>query len=377
MLVLAPTIENGWKVLVGRTRPEGLAFGFPSGHATAAAAYVVSALYLLGRAPLGRGGRVAVGAVVVVVLGVGVGAARLALDAHWVSDVIGGWALGAACAAGAAWWDASRAAAAPAPPRPPPSDSSAGRRTDMRPFVEIEKVSFRYGEVSVLEDIDLTVDPGDFLGIIGPNGSGKTTLLRIMLGLLAPTSGQVRLFGRPPASLKQWGRLGYVPQKATFDPALPVTVGEVVASGLVATLGLLGRVRAAERQRVADVLAQVGMTAYAAARVGRCPWASSSAVLIARALVSDPELLILDEPTGGVDPEAQTSFYALLHHLNREREVTLILVSHDIGVVAKEVTRLACLNRRLIFHGRPGDFLSDAALAALYGPAVRVISHEH
>src|SRR6185295_13479269 len=186
----------------------------------------------------------------------------------------------------------------------------------MRPFVEIEKVSVRYGEVSVLENIDLTVDPGDFLGIIGPNGSGKTTLLRIMLGLLAPTSGQVRLFGHPPASLKQWGRLGYVPQKATFDPALPVTVGEVVASGLIATLGLLRRVRAAERQRV----------------------------LIARALVSDPELLILDEPTGGVDPEAQTSFYALLHHLNREREVTLILVSHDIGVVAKEVTRLACLN---------------------------------
>ena len=247
----------------------------------------------------------------------------------------------------------------------------------MRPFVEIEKVSFRYGEVSVLEDIDLTVEPGDFLGIIGPNGSGKTTLLRIMLGLLAPTSGQVRLFGHPPASLKQWGRLGYVPQKATFDPSLPVTVGEVVASGLVATMGLFRRVRAAERRRVGDVLAQVGMTAYAAARVGALSVGQQQRVLIARALVSDPELLILDEPTGGVDPEAQTSFYALLHHLNREREVTLILVSHDIGVVAKEVTRLACLNRRLIFHGRPGDFLSDAALAALYGPAVRVVSHEH
>jgi zinc transport system ATP-binding protein len=100
-------------------------------------------------------------------------------------------------------------------------------------------------------------------------------------------------------------------------------------------------------------------------------------VLIARALVAKPELLILDEPTGGVDPEAQTSFHALLHHLNREREVTLVLVSHDIGVVAREVTRLACLNRRLIFHGRPGDFLGDAALAALYGPTVRVVSHEH
>src|SRR5258706_171304 len=146
----------------------------------------------------------------------------------------------------------------------------------MRPFVELEDVDFTYGAVSVLERINLTVEAGDFLGLIGPLPTGQ-------------------------------------------------------------------------RQRV----------------------------LLARPLVAKPELLILDEPTGGVDPEAQTSFYALLHHLNRERDVTLILVSHDIGVVAKEVTKLACLNRRLIFHGRPGDFLSDAALTALYGPAVRVVSHDH
>jgi membrane-associated phospholipid phosphatase len=130
VLVIAPNIENGWKVLVGRARPVGLAFGFPSGHATAAAAYVVTALYLLGRTPLGRGGRVAVGAVVVVVLGVGVGAARLALDAHWVSDVVGGWALGAACAAGAAWWDASREAAAAAGAAPTAAERLERRTAD-------------------------------------------------------------------------------------------------------------------------------------------------------------------------------------------------------------------------------------------------------
>jgi undecaprenyl-diphosphatase len=130
VLVIAPNIENGWKVLVGRARPVGLAFGFPSGHATAAAAYVVTALYLLGRTPLGRGGRVAVGAVVVVVLGVGVGAARLALDAHWVSDVVGGWALGTACAAGAAWWDASREAAAAAGAAPTAAERLERRTAD-------------------------------------------------------------------------------------------------------------------------------------------------------------------------------------------------------------------------------------------------------
>jgi zinc transport system ATP-binding protein len=247
----------------------------------------------------------------------------------------------------------------------------------MRPYVELEDVGFSYNEVRVLEAINLTIEPGDFLGIIGPNGSGKTTLLRIMLGLLEPERGTIRLFGHPPASFRQWGRLGYVPQKATLDPALPATVDEVVATGLVPTLGLFGRIGAPQRERIREVLGHVGMQAHATARIGALSTGQQQRVLIARALVSNPELLILDEPTGGVDPEAQTSFYALLHHLNRERDVTLILVSHDIGVVAKEVTKLACLNRRLIFHGRPGDFLSDAALTALYGPSVRVVSHQH
>jgi zinc transport system ATP-binding protein len=247
----------------------------------------------------------------------------------------------------------------------------------MRPYVELEDVAFSYGEVRALEGINLTVEPGDFLGIIGPNGSGKTTLLRIILGLLEPTRGMVQLFGHSPASFRQWGRVGYVPQKAMLDPALPATVREVVATGLVATLGLFGRIGAAQRKRIGEVLGHVGMEAYGAARIGALSTGQQQRVLIARALVSNPELLILDEPTGGVDPEAQTSFYALLQHLNREREVTLMLVSHDIAVVAKEVTKLACLNRRLIFHGRPGDFLSDAALTALYGPSVRLVSHQH
>ncbi len=247
----------------------------------------------------------------------------------------------------------------------------------MRSFVELEDVDFAYGATPVLERINLTVEPGDFLGIIGPNGSGKTTLLRIVLGLLPPSRGAVRLFGHAPGAFRQWGRLGYVPQKATLDPALPVTVREVVATGLLPSLGLFARIGATERQRIGEVLGQVGMERHGAARIGALSPGQQQRVLIARALVSKPELLILDEPTGGVDPEAQTSFYALLHHLNRERDVTLILVSHDIGVVAKEVTKLACLNRRLVFHGRPGDFLGDAALAALYGPSVRAVSHDH
>jgi zinc transport system ATP-binding protein len=247
----------------------------------------------------------------------------------------------------------------------------------VRYLVELERVSLRFGEVVALEAVDLAVDAGDFLGVIGPNGSGKTTLIRVMLGLLAPDAGQVRLFGRPPGMFRQWERLGYVPQRVSLDAGLPATVEEVVETGLVAGLGLLGGLRAADRARVRGALDRVAMAEHAARRIGDLSAGQQQRVLIARALVSAPELLVLDEPTGGVDPEAQSSLYGLLRHLNREQGVTLVLVSHDIAVVAHEVTKLACLNRRLVYHGPPASFMTQAALATLYGPSLRIVSHEH
>lgn len=246
----------------------------------------------------------------------------------------------------------------------------------VRYLVELEGIDVRYGEVVALESIDLAVQAGDFLGVIGPNGSGKTTLLRVMLGLLHPDAGQVRLFGRSPTMFRQWERLGYVPQRVSIDPGLPATVEEVVRTGLVANPGVWPP-RAAERARVGDVLERVGMAAHARRRIGDLSAGQQQRVLIARALVSAPELLVLDEPTGGVDPEAQSGFYGLLRHLHREQGVTLVLVSHDVAVVAREVTKLACLNRRLVYHGPPAEFMGQAALGALYGPSVRIVSHEH
>jgi zinc transport system ATP-binding protein len=246
------------------------------------------------------------------------------------------------------------------------------------PLVEVEDVTVQYEGLTVLEAVTLCVAPGDVLGLIGPNGAGKTTLLRVLLGLLTPARGAVRLFGRAPAALRDWGRLGYVPQRTTLDPGLPATVSEVVELGLVARRGWLRPIDAGARRRVGEALEQVGMAGQASARAGALSVGQQQRVLIARALVSDPELLVLDEPTGGVDPDAQESVYALLRRLNRERRVTVILVSHDVAVVAREVTRLACLNRRLVFHGTPADFLTDEALTvALYGPSVRVIVHHH
>jgi zinc transport system ATP-binding protein len=245
------------------------------------------------------------------------------------------------------------------------------------PVVELEDVGYSFGAVRVLERITLTVAAGDFVGIIGPNGSGKTTLVRLMLGLAAPGAGRVRLFGEAPGAFRRWERLGYVPQRLVIDPGLPATVEEVVATGLLPTLHPFRRVGADGERRVAAALARIGMETHRRGKIGALSAGQQQRVFIARALVTDPELLILDEPTASVDPEVQASFYGLLHHLNRERGVTLILVSHDIGVVAKEVSQLACLNRRLVFHGPPAEFLSDAALSALYGPTVGIVSHRH
>jgi zinc transport system ATP-binding protein len=243
--------------------------------------------------------------------------------------------------------------------------------------VQLERVGFRYGNVRVLEDVDLRIEQGDFLGLIGPNGAGKTTLLRIILGLEPPAAGTARLFGTPASVFREWRRVGYVPQRVTIDPTLPATVTEVVETGLGAALGWFARRTVEARRRVQASLERVGMAAHASTRLQALSIGQQQRVLIARALVPDPQLLLLDEPTGGIDPDAQGAFYGLLRHLNRERGVTLVLVSHDIAAVAREVTTLACLNRRLVFHGPPHDFLTDTGLATLYGPSVRFVGHTH
>lgn len=240
--------------------------------------------------------------------------------------------------------------------------------------IDIDHVTVDIGGTRVLDDVTFSVDPGEFLGIIGPNGSGKTTLVRTILGLVPVTAGDVRLFGAPPCAVKNWSAIGYVPQRTTFDATLPVRVDEVVSTGL------LGRGRrrphGEERRRcVMSALETVGMLSHTTNRVGRLSIGQQQRVLIARALVANPSLLILDEPTGGIDPGSQTSLYALLQDLRRGG-VTVVLVSHDVGVVAHEVTKLACLNRRVIFCGRPQDYFGDERLTELYGSPVRIVGHE-
>jgi len=247
------------------------------------------------------------------------------------------------------------------------------------PLVQLKDVGFGYGPEPVLDGVDLAVNRGDYLGLIGPNGSGKTTLLKLILGTLsAPRRGEIRLFGTPAAQFRERWKIGYVAQKAaSFNSGFPATVEEIVTTGLVARRGLWRLLTGEDRKAARAALEQVGMLGFKDRLIGRLSGGQQQRVFIARALVSRPELLILDEPTVGVDVQAESQFYQLIRELRASMGLTVVLVSHDIGAVAHEVTSLACLNRRLFYHGSPDDFGTEEQLCELYGHPVRSIHHHH
>src|SRR2546430_4246584 len=209
--------------------------------------------------------------------------------------------------------------------------------TRVDPVVELEHVTFDYESERVLDEVSLRIGRGDFLGIIGPNGSGKTTLLKVLLGLLRPASGRVRVFGTDVRLFREWARIGYVPQKAiAFDARFPASVLEVVLSGRSGVAGIGRRFGERDRAAAEEALKTVDMLELRARPIGRLSAGQQQRVFIARALASRPELLLLDEPTVGVDVDAQEQFYSLLRRLNREIRTKLVLVSHGVRVVAGE-----------------------------------------
>ena len=250
----------------------------------------------------------------------------------------------------------------------------------MNNILEIEGLSFRYEDRNVLEDINLQVPKGAFLGLVGPNGSGKSTLLKCLLGVLKPKQGSIRLFGVDSKKFKEWNKVGYVSQKAnSFNSGFPATVFEVVSMGLVSKKGLFRFFTKNDKKKVEKAIADVGMSEFQGRNIGELSGGQQQRVFIARALVSDPELLILDEPTVGIDVKNVESFYEILEELNKRLGITLILVTHDMGAVTEKVTHVACLNKHLHFHGNVEKFreLEDAEMSVLYGHHVHRLEHEH
>ena len=241
----------------------------------------------------------------------------------------------------------------------------------MNPIIELEDLCFGYvpGELT-LEHVNLTVMPGESGCIVGPNGGGKSTLLKLLLGLLQPTSGTVRLFGVAPDEGRR--RVGYMPQYHLLDRVFPITVFEVVLTGRMNSWRPFwygGEDRRAARR----ALDEIGLSQLADRSFSSLSGGQRQRVLIARALACDPELLLLDEPTANIDPGAEERFYELLEELRRR--MTVLTVSHDLGFVNREVDSVICVNRRVVKH-RAADFSAETA-DAVYHHHVGIIQHDH
>lgn len=245
-------------------------------------------------------------------------------------------------------------------------------------IIEAKGISFSYNSDLVLKDINLNINEGDYLGLIGPNGGGKTTLIKILVGLLQPAAGEVKLFGVPMRQFKDWWKIGYVAQKATnFDPLFPVTVREVVEMGRCGKRGLGTSLNKEDRKLVEKAIGSVDLAEFGDRLIGDLSGGQQQRVFIARALASRPSVIFLDEPTVGIDLQTQEDFYSLLKKLNREMGLTLVLVSHDIDVIANEANSIACINQTLIYHGEPEEFVKGEYFEKLYGKNIRQILHGH
>jgi len=222
----------------------------------------------------------------------------------------------------------------------------------MQPIINVDNLSYYYDSFPSLDQISFSVEKGDFLGIIGPNGAGKTTLFQCILGVLNNFSGEISLFGSNVKQDKKiLQRIGYVPQKKSVEQNFPATVSEIVS------LGVIGR--DIKKDSIESAIEFVELGAYRNKRIGELSEGQQQRVIIAKALVKQPELLILDEPTTGIDSVAQNKFYDLLTRLNKDRGITIVWSSHDMNAVEKLASKVACIDRKLFFHGESEDFFGN------------------
>lgn len=244
--------------------------------------------------------------------------------------------------------------------------------------VDVRDAGIRMDGTQILEDISLTIPEGDFVALIGQNGAGKTTLIKVIMGRLRPSVGRALLFGEAAHRFRAWHRVGYVPQHATnFDARFPASVWEVASQGRVVRRGMLRFLSPDDRRAIDAALEAVGMEEKRRRRIGSLSGGEKQRVLVARALASEPDFLILDEPTVGVDPGTQQEFYRFLERLNAERGLTILMASHDLAAVLAVVKTVACINRRLVAHQPAATELTTSQLVETYGSPFAAVTHTH
>lgn len=239
-----------------------------------------------------------------------------------------------------------------------------------RTIIALDGVDFSYNSDPVLQDVSLTIDQGQFVSVIGPNGGGKTSLLLLILGVVRPERGTVRVFGAAPERARS--RMGYVPQFTNFDPLFPVTVYDVVQMGRLGRF-FTGPYRQEDREAALAALEQAGLPELRKRPFAEISGGQRQRVLIARALAAEPEVLLLDEPTANVDRLATDKLYELLAELNRT--LTIILVSHDLGIVSRLVSSVVCVNKTVLTH--PVSELTGEMIRDLYGGEIALVRHDH
>ncbi len=241
----------------------------------------------------------------------------------------------------------------------------------METVIEIENLSFSYGQAAVLEDINLSIVKEEFFGLIGPNAGGKSTLLKLILGLLAPDQGKISIFNKMPGEART--RIGYVPQYPSYTNNFPISVEDVVALGRIGITSGIGGFSQVDMQFVQKAMSAVEIEDIAKRRVNTLSGGQMQRMLIARALAGEPEILILDEPTANIDVRVEEDIFALLKQFNEH--MTIIVVSHDVGFISGYVDRVGCLNRTLICHET--EDISGKTIEELYGMPVKMIHHVH
>ena len=242
---------------------------------------------------------------------------------------------------------------------------------DPEPVIQIKDLWFSWDGNPVLENVDVTLGEGDFASVVGPNGGGKTTLLKLMLGLLRPDRGTVRLFGTTPRRARPL--VGYVPQSYFYDTAFPVRVIDVVLMGRLDKTPRLGPYRRADRRSACEALEQVELYDLRHRQLSQLSGGQRQRVLIARALACEPRMLLMDEPTANLDVSSEVELYRMLRVLNQR--MTILVVSHDIGFVSSFVQKVICVNRRVVVH--PTSDLSGDIIQEIYGSDVCMIRHDH
>ncbi len=248
----------------------------------------------------------------------------------------------------------------------------------MEPVINIKNVSFNYKRKNILKNISMDVNQGEFLAFVGPNGSGKTTLMKILVGELTPDSGTITMLGTPLEDFNSWTRIGYISQEVkAFNPSFPATVKEIIGANLYSRLGFFKLLNREAKKEIDRVLDLVDMKEFKYRQLGSLSGGQKQRIFIARTLVNDPELILLDEPLVGVDGAAQDRFFRLINKLNRQLGITVIMISHDIHVISSEATRVVCFSGGHIFIHEADNFDYDNYHCDTVGENRFIPDHEH